>query len=87
MRRLVEDMLNEQAAIASAVMAHAGAPHSLDHPERDVIAVTAWSAAHAEAVREAKAHIEEIEKSGGGWTFAKLTIANATLRELSAISA
>ena len=27
--------------------------------------------------------IEEIEASGGSWTFAKLTIANAALRELA----
>jgi glutamate dehydrogenase len=31
------------------------------------------------AVRRA---IEDIEKAGGGWTFAKLTIANAAVREL-----
>ncbi len=86
MRRLVEDMLNEQAAIAAAVMAHTKAPYSLQDPERDVAAVTSWSAAHAEAVRQAKATLEEIEKAGGGWTFAKLTIANATLRELSALT-
>ncbi len=84
-RRLLEDMLAEQAALARAVMAHAGTPHAVDRPERDIAAVAAWSAAHAEPVRKAKAAIEEIEKSEGGWTFAKLTIANATLRELSAL--
>ena len=86
MRRLVEDMLNEQAAIAGAVMGYAGAPASVENPERDVAAVAAWSAAHAEPIRNARATIEEIEKSGGGWTFPKLTIANATLRELSALT-
>ena len=83
-RRLIEDMLSEQAAIAGAVMSHAGRPRSLDHPERDVSAVGAWSAVHAEPVRTAKASIEEIDKAGGGWTFAKLTVANTILRELSA---
>ena len=28
--------------------------------------------------------IEEVEASSGGWTFAKLTIANGALRELAA---
>jgi glutamate dehydrogenase len=28
--------------------------------------------------------VEEVEASGGGWSFAKLTIANAALRELAA---
>jgi glutamate dehydrogenase len=27
--------------------------------------------------------MEEVEKAPGGWTFAKLTIANAALRELA----
>ena len=38
----------------------------------------------AEAARRA---IEDIEAAGGGWTFAKLTIANAALRELGAAEA
>jgi len=29
--------------------------------------------------------VEEVERSSGGWTFAKLTIANAALRELASI--
>jgi len=85
MRRLVEDMLSEQAAVAAAVMTHTGAPHSLDQPERDVSTVSEWSVTHAEAIRNVKASIEAIEKAGGGWSFAKLTIANATLRDLATL--
>jgi glutamate dehydrogenase len=84
-RRLVEDMLSEQAALTCAVMSYVGAPQALDRPEREVTAVTAWSAAHAEPIRKVRAAIEDIEKSGGVWTLAKLTIANATLRELTAL--
>ena len=84
-RRLIEDMLGEQAALSRAVMVHAGAPHAPDRPERAVAAVAAWSAAHAEPIRKARAEIEAIERAGGGWTFPKLTIANATLRELTAL--
>ena len=36
--------------------------------------------AAAEAARKA---VEEIEAAGGAWSFAKLTIANAALRELA----
>ena len=85
MRRLIEDLLTEQAALARAVMAHAVTPHAPGRPDRDVAAVTSWSAAHAEPIRKAKAAIEEMEKAGGGWTFAKLTIAQAALRELTAL--
>jgi glutamate dehydrogenase len=31
--------------------------------------------------------VEEIEGAGGGWTFAKLTIANAALRDLAETAA
>ena len=39
-----------------------------------------------EPVRAARRQVEEIGKSTGGWSFAKLTIANAALRELSALT-
>jgi glutamate dehydrogenase len=35
-----------------------------------------------ELVRRAMRTVDEVEQSGGGWSFAKLTIANASLREL-----
>jgi glutamate dehydrogenase len=34
-------------------------------------------------VRAVRRAMEEVEKAPGGWTFAKLTIANAALRELA----
>jgi glutamate dehydrogenase len=84
MRRLIEDMLAEQAALTGAVMAFAGKAHGADDPERDAAAVGSWTAAHSEPAALARGTVEEIEKAGGGWTFAKLTIANAALRELAA---
>ena len=83
-RRLIEDMLAEQAALTGAVMAFAGKAHGADDPERAAAAVGSWTAAHPEPAALARGTIEEIEKAGGGWTFAKLTIANAALRELAA---
>ncbi|MEO8925656.1 MAG: NAD-glutamate dehydrogenase, partial [Caulobacteraceae bacterium] len=82
-RRLIEDMLSEQAVLAGAVMAFAGQAYAEDAPERAGGAVAAWIAAHAEPVRGVKRTVEEIEKAAGGWSFAKLTIANAALRELA----
>jgi glutamate dehydrogenase len=83
-RRLIEDMLAEQAALAGAVMAHAGAPHGREQgAERAHGALQAWSSAHGEAVRAARRTVEEIDKAPGGWTFAKLTIANAALRAMA----
>jgi glutamate dehydrogenase len=83
-RRLIEDILAEQSALSAAVIAFAGAPADPGDPARDIAAVTAWIAAHQGPVRAARRTLEEIEASSGGWTFAKLTIANAGLRELAA---
>jgi glutamate dehydrogenase len=83
-RRLMEDILVEQAALSAAVMAFAGEPAPASDPAHMVGAVGAWSAARAKAVRTARETLAEIESSPGGWTFAKLTIANAALRELAA---
>jgi glutamate dehydrogenase len=82
-RRLIEDMLTEQAALAGAVMSFAGRPEPDEEPARVVAAVNAWSTAHAGRVKLARRVIDEIEKAPGGWTFAKLTIANGALRELT----
>jgi glutamate dehydrogenase len=83
-RRLIEDMLSEQAAVTGAVMAFAGRPQDGDGSERAKAAVSSWSSLRAEAVRGMRRTLEDIEKAPGGWTFAKLTIANAALRELAA---
>ena len=83
-RRLIEDILAEQSALSAAIIAFAGEPADPVDPARDVSAVTAWIAAHQGPVRAARRTLEEIEASAGGWTFAKLTIANAGLRELTA---
>jgi glutamate dehydrogenase len=82
-RRLIEDILAEQAALVAAVIAHAGAP-DLETPSRDVAAVAGWSADRGRAVTAARDTLAEVEASPGGWSFAKLTIANAALRDLAA---
>jgi len=82
-RRLIEDMLDEQAALTRAVMAYAGRPEAGEDAAAAKAAVASWSALKADAVRTAKSTISNIEKDGGGWSFAKLTIANAALRALT----
>ncbi len=82
-RRLIEDLLDEQASLTRAVMAYAGRPEAGEDADAARSAVSAWSSLNGEAVRAAKSTIADIEKEGGGWSFAKLTIANAALRALT----
>jgi glutamate dehydrogenase len=79
-RRLIEDMVGEQTSLTDAIMEAAG-PAGDKAPAH---AVTAWASDHAETVRHVRRSLEEVEKSSGGWSFAKLTIANGALRELAA---
>ncbi|MDP1737306.1 MAG: NAD-glutamate dehydrogenase [Caulobacter sp.] len=83
-RRLIEDMLAEQAQVARAVMAFAGSADSAADNDAAKATVASWAQMHSGPGRVVRRTIEEIEQAGGGWTFAKLTIANAALRELVA---
>jgi glutamate dehydrogenase len=81
-RRLIEDMLGR------AVRHHPGGdrPGSADGGDTNDSAreaVQGWMDSREEEVRRALKAAEEVETSGGGWSFAKLTIANAALRELA----
>jgi glutamate dehydrogenase len=84
-RRLVEDLLAEQAALTRAVMAFAGSPQAGDNEEAAQSAIGSWSALRRDTADVARKTVEEIEASSGPWTFAKLTIANAALRELASV--
>jgi glutamate dehydrogenase len=82
-RRLIEDMLSEQCALSRAVTASAG-PQAGDSSDSARDAVERWIEGRSELVRKTLRAVEEVEQSAGGWSFAKLTIANAALRELVA---
>ena len=82
-RRLVEDLLAEQAAVTRAVMAFAGSVQAGASEETANAAIAAWAALRREPSEAARKAVEEIEAAGGAWSFAKLTIANAALRELA----
>ncbi len=83
LRRLLEDLLSEQTALTRAVLAHAGVAQAGESAETADKTVNAWSALHRETALAARRTLDEIEAAGGAWTFAKLTIANAALRELT----
>jgi glutamate dehydrogenase len=82
-RRLIEDMLTEQTAITQAIMGFTANAQAGDDDASARAAIASWSAMRNDRVRTARSTIEAIEAAGGGWSFAKLTIANAALRQLS----
>jgi glutamate dehydrogenase len=84
LRRLIEDMLGEQTEITRAVLHFAASEQAGEDNEAAQAAIASWSALRSDRVRAARNTIETIEKAPGGWSFAKLTIANAALRELTA---
>ncbi len=83
LRRLIEDLLAQQTELAHAVMAFTGGPQCGEDAEAAHDAATSWAALRRDKVDVALHTIAEIEASAGVWTFAKLTIANAALRELA----
>jgi glutamate dehydrogenase len=87
LRRLIEDLLAEQTQLAQAIMAFAGGAQAGDDARRADQAVASWASLRPDLSQAAVRTVEEIEAGGGGWTFAKLTIANAALRELAAEAA
>jgi glutamate dehydrogenase len=82
-RRLIEELLTEQLELARAVIDFSGGAQAGADAASAKSAVNAWVAMRREQVKAAKATIEEIEASSGGWTFAKLTIVNAALAALA----
>ena len=82
-RRLIEDLLAEQALAAHSVIAFAKSEKTGASAEAAAEAVAGWAALRPDAAAAARRTLEEIEAVGGAWTFAKLTIANAALRELA----
>jgi glutamate dehydrogenase len=82
LRRLIEDLLAEQAQLTRALMTFTGNAQAGEDAEHVGEAIASWSDLRREQASAARRAIEEIELAGGPWTFAKLTIANAALREL-----
>ncbi|MBL8553158.1 MAG: NAD-glutamate dehydrogenase [Phenylobacterium sp.] len=87
LRRLIEDLLSEQAQLTRAIMAFTGSAQAGEDKGSARDAVRAWAALRRDLASTATRTVEEIEAGGSAWTFAKLTIANAALRELAAEAA
>ncbi|HUO23089.1 MAG TPA: NAD-glutamate dehydrogenase [Caulobacteraceae bacterium] len=81
-RHLIDDLYREQAALTRSVIAE-----TRSEPQDDAgtqAAVEAWSARRQAEAGAVQRLVAEIEASDGGWTFAKMTVANAALRGLAA---
>ena len=78
-RELILELVGEQTSRVRAVMtlAKKPAPEAVD-------AIAAWSEPRKAAVERARAVIDDIDQTAEGWSFAKLTIANAALKAASA---
>ncbi len=84
LRRLIEDLLIQQSELTRTIMAFSGGPQCADTAVDAHHATSAWTTLRHGKVNAARRTIDEIEAAGGAWSFAKLTIANAALRELAA---
>ncbi|MBU1347174.1 MAG: NAD-glutamate dehydrogenase [Alphaproteobacteria bacterium] len=80
-RRLIEDLMAEQVVLTRAVAA-ASDPAVGDSEGTAEAAVDAWIGPRLAVVEGVRAAVDEIEASGAGWTFAKLTIANGQIRSV-----
>ena len=80
-RRLIQDLMAEQIAltrsVAKTTKEEAGASE-----ETAEAAVDAWIGGRQAEVEGLRGSVDEIEASGSGWTFAKLTIANGVIRSV-----
>jgi glutamate dehydrogenase len=83
-RRLIEDMLNEQAELTRCILGFSGRAQAGEDAAAAKTSVQSWAALHRDQVQAARTAQEDIESAGGGWSFAKLTIVNAALGALAA---
>jgi len=83
LRGVMVELFDEQLARARAVAESVAARRTRRLGDVHALLET-WIEPRRAAVERAAGVISDIEGGGGGWTFAKLTIANAALREAGA---
>ena len=83
-RQLIEDLLAEQASITRSIMASAERDTGAASEAEARAAVMAWAPARQAQVDQTAALIADIETTGDGWSFAKLTIVGGAMRQLTA---
>ncbi len=84
LRRLIIDLFAVQAAITRSVMREKDAAKTADTTEGARKLVGGWTAGRQAVADRAARAMAEIEATKEGWSFAKLTIVAASLRELTA---
>jgi len=78
-RRLIEDLMTAQLALTRAV-AKTSSVKVGSSKEAAEQAIDVWIGPKLATVEGLRASVDEIEASGSGWTFAKLSIASGQLR-------
>ncbi|HEX8471891.1 MAG TPA: NAD-glutamate dehydrogenase [Brevundimonas sp.] len=81
-RRLIEELMAEQVALTRAVARSTDASVGVSEEAAEA-AVEKWIGPRQAVVESVRASVDEIEASGSGWTFAKLTIANGAIRAVA----
>jgi glutamate dehydrogenase len=83
-RRLVEEFMSEQGALAASACNHSMAKGLSGSDAKWAKAVVdSWSALNKGELDRTRQAIGELKTSLGGWSFAKLAIANTQLKELA----
>ena len=82
LRRLIEDLMTEQLVLTRAVAKASDVSVGATELAAEQ-AVDRWIGPRLAKVEGVRASVDEIESSGSGWTFAKLTIANSVIREIA----
>ncbi|NBB52955.1 NAD-glutamate dehydrogenase [Rhizobium sp. CRIBSB] len=85
-RRLIQDLMQEQLVLTRAVARASEVSVGRSEATAEA-AVDAWIGPRLSMVEGVRASVDEIEQSGAGWTFAKLTIANSVIREVATSAA
>ena len=83
LRGLILELTGEQTVRTRAIVKLAGDERAANAKAADK-AVDVWAEPRRAAVDRARGLIADIENAAEGWTFAKLTIANAALKEAGA---
>ena len=79
LRGLIVELIEQQVGRTRDI-AQTVDPDGVTQMDAAAAVVEGWSQARREAVERARRTLEAIEQSADGWSFAKLTIANAALR-------
>ncbi len=84
-RRLIEDLMTEQTALTRAVAKVSSVDVGASEQAAEQ-AIDTWIGPKLATVEGLRASVDEIEASGSGWTFAKLSIAGGQLRAVDQIA-